>query len=287
MQESSQQRPQEGRGAAAVSAAMYAGEQTARQEAKSRRLLSEITWPVVRDAIDRNAGIILPVGACEQHGYHMPLSTDTILATELAIEAADRLDYLVASPSNYGFRSRPLSGGGPTYPGTISLGATALIGYLVEVLEDLIRHGFKRIILLSMHLENQNMLYEAAWLALRGREDSGLRIMVVEHGFAAISESSIEVLFEGEFPGWEVEHAAVMETSLMLYLHPELVHMDRAVDDQAQHTPTYEILPVPQEMVTESGALWKATRGTAAKGRVVWQELVEYLSGAIRQEMEG
>ncbi|MEI6397121.1 MAG: creatininase [Candidatus Taylorbacteria bacterium] len=253
--------------------------------AKGRCLLTEVTWPVVRDAVERGAGIIVPVGACEQHGYHMPLSTDTILVTELAVAVADRLGYLVAPPSNYGFRSRPLSGGGPTYPGTISLSATALIAQVADILDELVRHGFKRIVLLSMHLENQNMLWEAAWQTMRGREHEGLRIMVVEQGFASISERAIEILFGDEFPGWEVEHAAVMETSLMLFLRPDLVHMDQAVDDAAERKTTYEVLPVPADMITASGGLWKATRGTGEKGEAVWAELVDYLEGAVRMEM--
>jgi creatinine amidohydrolase len=279
------QEPEEGR-LTSVDAQAATDEElrAARRAAVSRRLLTEITWPVVRDAIERGSGIIVPIGSCEQHGYHMPLVTDTLLATELAVCAADRLDYLVAPPSNYGFRSRPLSGGGPTYPGTISLSATTLIGVVTDVVSELIRFGFKRIVLLSMHIENTNMLYEGAWQALRGHEQD-VRIMVVEQGFAAISEKSIDVLFEGEFPGWDVEHAGVMETSLMLYLHPELVHMDRAVDDKAERTAHYEVLPVPSEMITVSGGLWKSSPGSAAKGRVVWEELVDYLEGAIQLEM--
>jgi creatinine amidohydrolase len=263
----------------------YAEYREQQRAATSRRLLSEIAWPVVRDTIARDGGIILPIGACEQHGYHMPLSTDTVLVTELAVAVADRLDYLVAPPSNYGFRSRPLSGAGPTYPGTIGIGARALIALIADVLDELVRHGFKKIVLLSMHFENQNMLWEAAWQTMRGREDSGLRIMVVEQGFASISQHAIDILFPEEFPGWDVEHAAVMETSLMLYLRPDLVDMDLAVDDQAKRKPTYEVLPVPDDMITVSGALWKATQGTAEKGEVVWTELVDYLEGAVRTEM--
>lgn len=254
-------------------------------QARNRRLLTEVAWPVVRDAIAHGRGMIVPVGSCEQHAYHLPLSTDTILATDLAVAVADRLDYFVAPPLNYGFRSRPLSGGGPTYPGTISMGATALIAQISDILEELVRHGFKRIVLLSMHLENQNMLWEAAWQTMVRRENSGLRLMVIEHGFASISQRSIDILFPEGFPGWEVEHAAVMETSLMLYLRPELVHMEEAVDDQAKRRTTYEVLPVPSDMITASGGLWKATQGTTAKGAAVWSELVDNVVSSIREEM--
>ncbi len=282
------QSPQEAEGGRPVSdaeeEALHEQRRAEIRAAYSRRLLANITWPVVDDAIKRGAGIILPIGSCEQHGYHMPLVTDTVLATELGVCAADRLDYLVASPSLYGYRSRPSSGGGHTYPGTISLSATTLIGVVTDVVSELIRFGFKRIVLLSMHIENTNMLWEGAWQALRGHEHD-VRIMVVEQGFAAISDRSIDILFEGDFPGWSVEHAGVMETSLMLYLHPELVHMDKAVDDKAERTATYEVLPVPSDMITKSGGLWKSSPGSAAKGRVVWEELVDDLVRSIQLEM--
>lgn len=56
------------------------------------RRLSEMTWPEVEEAISRGAGVLLPVGSTEQHGYHLPLATDAILATELAAAVAEDLD---------------------------------------------------------------------------------------------------------------------------------------------------------------------------------------------------
>jgi creatinine amidohydrolase len=249
------------------------------------RLLTDLTWPDVRDALQRGSGIILPVGATEQHGYHLPLSTDTLVATDLAVTIAGRLDYLVAPPVNYGYRSRPLSGGGPGFPGTISLSANALVSVVTDILSELIRHGFKRLVVLSMHLENQNMLYESACLAFRGHEDADVRIMVVEQPFAPLSQTVIDTLFPDGFPGWEVEHAAVLETSLMLSLHPELVRLERAVDDGAKRRASYEMLPVPDDLITASGTLWRATQGTAAKGHAAWEEMLVCLEDAIRLEM--
>ena len=75
-------------------------------------MLAEMTWPEVDEPIGRGAGVFLPVGATEQHGYHLPLATDVLLPTELALAVADEHDFLVAPPVSYGYRSRPLSGGG-------------------------------------------------------------------------------------------------------------------------------------------------------------------------------
>lgn len=249
------------------------------------RLLDELTWPEVRDAAARDAGVIVPVGATEQHGPHLPLSTDALLATELALAVAQPLDLYVAPPLAYGYRSRPLSGGGPSFPGTISLSARTLMALLEDVLTGLIASGFRRLAVLSWHFENANFVYEAAWLAHERAAAAGARIMVVEAPFAELSDGAMRALFGHEFPGWDVEHAAVLETSLMLHLRPDLVRFDRAVDDEAARHPFYDVIPTPDDFVPLSGALWKATRASAGKGRIAWTEIVENLTAAIREEM--
>jgi creatinine amidohydrolase len=106
------------------------------------RLLAEMTWPEVEEAIGRGAGVLLPVGSTEQHGYHLPLATDAILATELALAVAEPLDFLVAPAVAYGYRSRPLSGGGQGFVGTTSLQARTLMALVEDVLRELMRQGF-------------------------------------------------------------------------------------------------------------------------------------------------
>src|SRR5437879_2326067 len=124
-----------------------------------------MTWPEVRAAIERNSGVILPVGATEQHGYHLPIATDTILPLELARAVGDRLDFLIAPPLSYGCRSRPLSGGGQSFPGTMSLNGATFMTVVEDVLGELIRHGFQQIVILNWHYENSNFVYDAAYRA--------------------------------------------------------------------------------------------------------------------------
>ena len=113
----------------------------------------------------------------------------------------------------------------------------------------------------------------------------GVRIMVCEATFAGISEEVVEALFGDEFPGWDVEHAAVLETSILLHLRPDLVLMDRAVDDEAKRHPSYDVVPPPKDFVPESGALWKATRATTKKGEIVWVDIVTRITASIDFEL--
>jgi creatinine amidohydrolase len=198
---------------------------------------------------------------------------------------AEPLDLLVAPAIAYGYRSRPLSGGGQGFVGTVSVSARTLMAGVEDVVHELIRHGFRRIVLLNWHYENANFIYEAAWLAHERARETEARIMVVEAAFAELSAPVMEQLFGDEFPGWDVEHAAVLETSLMLHLRPELVLFDRAVDDEARRHPFYDVIPTPEDFVPESGALWKATRASTEKGRSAWAEIGANLEAAIRDEL--
>lgn len=252
--------------------------------ARTRRM-SEMTWPEVQEAVDRGAGAVLPIGSTEQHAYHLPLSTDVTLPTELGCAVAEPLDLLVAPAVAYGYRSRPLSGGGQGFVGTLSVSARTLMGVVEDVTRELVRSGFRRIVLLNWHFENANFIYEAGWLAHERAQPTDARIMVVEAAFAELSEPVMEELFGDEFPGWDKEHAAVLETSLMQHLRPDSVLFDRAVDDEAARHPFYDVIPTPEDFVPVSGALWKATRASPEKGRVAWQEIVANLEAAIREEM--
>jgi creatinine amidohydrolase len=255
------------------------------------RSFAELTMPEIVDAVERGAGVILPVGSTEQHGPHLPLSTDAIIPTAMALAMAEALDMLVAPAITYGYRSRPLSGGGQGWIGTTSVSGRTLMSVVEDVLTELIRHGFRRLVILNWHYENTNFLYEAAWLARERAATTGnapeARIMVIEAAFAELSPTTMDALFEDEFPGWDVEHAAVLETSLLLHLRPDLVLMDRAVDDAAPRHPFYDVVPIPDDFVSATGVLYKATRATAAKGAIAWPELVGNVRQAIEDELGG
>jgi creatinine amidohydrolase len=257
-------------------------------ELRSRRF-NECTWPEVQSAVDRNVGVILPVGSTEQHGYHLPLATDSLLAEDLALAVAERSNMLVAPAITYGYRSRPTTGGGQRFPGTTSLSGKVFMSMIEDVLCEFIRHGFQRIVLLNWHFENQNFVYEAAYAALERTgnltKTDGAKIMVMELSFSELSPKVMDLLFAGEFPGWGTEHAAILETSLMLHLHPELVLFDQAVNDQAEVIPWYDVLPIQDKFVASSGTLWKAKLADAEKGAVAWDEIVDNAASAITKEL--
>jgi creatinine amidohydrolase len=156
-----------------------------------------------------------------------------------------------------------------------------------DIIAEFIRHGFKRIVLLNWHFENANFIYESAFLAAEKIKaiKPDVKIMVMELPFQTFSEETMNFIFPEGFPGWGIEHASIFETSLMLYLRPDLVLFDRAVDDCAEDCPWYDLLPIPEKIVAKSGTLWKATQASEEKGRIAWSELVPTVTEVINKEL--
>jgi creatinine amidohydrolase len=192
---------------------------------------------------------------------------------------------VVAPVITYGYRSRPLTGGGQGFIGTTSLRGETLVALIRDILREFIRHGFRRLVLLNWHYENASFVYEAAFEALEPHEGSAARVVVFEHGLNKLSEETVTAVFGGAFPGLAIEHAATYETSLMLHLHPEMVHFDRAVDDASERRPWYDVIPAPEAFVPRSGVLWKATQASAAKGKRLWEEIVPQVREGIITEL--
>ena len=245
-------------------------------------LMEEMTWLEVRDAASRGLPVVLPVGATEQHGPHLPLNTDCLIPVGIALEVARRLPLVIAPPIRFGAKSRPLSGGGESFPGTLSLAGHTLLDTLRDVLTALARSGFTRICLQNWHYENSGFLWEACDLAVG--EHPGVRFVVLDRPLPEFTPDELAQLFPNGFPGWNVEHAASMETSLMLALHPELVRRDLIADDAAGRRPTWEVVPAPPEIVPRSGVLWRPSEGSAEIGRLYLAAAAGRLENALRTE---
>jgi creatinine amidohydrolase len=245
-------------------------------------LMEEMTWQEVRTAAQADLPVVIAIGSTEQHGPHLPLNTDSLLPVGIAVHTGRRLPLVVAPPLRFGARSRALSGGGESFPGTLSLRATTLIATLSEVLGGLARSGFRKICVQNWHYENAGYLWEACDLASDAHED--VRFLLIEDPMPAFDEAALRELFPSGFPGWDVEHASVMETSLMLVLHPELVRTDLVEDDAAERHPSWDVVPAPPAFVPASGVLSRATEASEEIGRKFLDAVSARLEEAITTE---
>ncbi|MEW6226778.1 MAG: creatininase [Bacillota bacterium] len=251
--------------------------------APNLRLMEHLTWPEYEQRIKAGRPILLACGATEQHGPHLPLGTDYMQAQGVALAIAERVDGIVAPPLVYGYKSQPFSGGGQAFVGTTSLDGETLTYLVRDILREFIRHGARRIVLIDGHYENASFLTEGIDLALRDKPSSDVKILLI-HWWELISQETLDRAFDGKFPGYAREHAAVLETSAISYLHPELVRWDRLVDDEAQRIPQYAIYPPPADAVPASGVLSPARKASREIGGTIIQEVVEAASRAIRFE---
>jgi creatinine amidohydrolase len=126
-------------------------------------------------------------------------------------------------------------------------------------------------------------LWEACDLAVEANPQ--LRILLLEDPFPAFTDAELADLFPGGFPGWDVEHASIMETSIMLSLRPDLVRTDRIVDDEAERHPSWDVVPAPAEFIPKSGVLWHPSVATAELGERFIAAIGERLAEAMRAEL--
>ena len=230
--------------------------------------------------------VIIPTGATEQHGPHMPLGVDAMLSKAIAGQIAQRIGALVAPVFSYGYKSQPRSGGGNHRVGTTSLGAGTLIGKIEEVAASFMAQGFKNVVVLNGHFENYQFLYEGLDKAVAGALQAGSTSRAVLMSYwDFVDEQTLEQVFPEGFLGWDIEHGGVLETSLMLLLHPELVQMDRVVDHPPAVLTSYDVFPEDPARTPASGCLSSAKNATAARGQLLLDAVTSALGAALGQEL--
>lgn len=245
--------------------------------------IEELTWLEYVERIEKGAAVIIPCGSLEQHGPHLPLHTDEFIPRSIAEDVAKVTGAIVAPSIFYGAKSQALVGGGQVFPGTTSLNGQTLIYVVRDIVSELLRHGAKKIMLLNGHGENRYFLYEGVDLALSAQGSTGAKVILImwwEH----VSEETLERVFPEGFPGWALEHAGVIETSLLYVLAPELVKAERIKDEELEFVPKYTVFPQPANLVPKSGMLREASSADPESGRLVLEEIQEGILEVMRRE---
>jgi creatinine amidohydrolase len=249
--------------------------------------MAELSWPEWQQKIAAGAIIFLPLGATEQHGPHLPLNVDVILPTAVCERVARQVGGLVAPTIQYGYKSMPRSGGGQSFPGTTSLDANTLSLVLRDILRDLGAHGARRFVLVVGHFENSWPVVEGLDLALRELRRDGISdvtAMKLEYWDFVHRATLDKIFYPGEFPGTELEHASLIETSLMLLLRPELVDESKIPQEGRASFPPYEIHPAPPGFLRASGVLADARGASAEIGQWLMDDHVSLITAAVKKE---
>lgn len=229
------------------------------QQERRSRDFADLTSSEVTQGV-RGRTIVWPIGSIEQHGPHLPLSVDSVLAEEFARAMAEELDGLVLPVQSVAARSMPQSGGGLLFPGTLHVNGDSLIKFLREALRSMAGLPFARLLVVNGHYENEPIIFEAIDQARQDGELDDKEVLAFSW-WSLVQESWLRAEL-AEFPGWHAEHAGVTETSLMLHLRPDLVRADRPEHDRPPRSGVY-LHPIDVRQTTNNGVL-SSTRGASA-----------------------
>jgi creatinine amidohydrolase len=168
--------------------------------------------------------LVLPLGSVEQHGRHMPVGTDTMLAQAVALAAAGKSDRTVVLPPPwYGFSAHHMR-----FPGTVTLRAETLIALCEDIVGSVVRHGFRRILIVNGHGGNGGVIDVLA-STLGHRHYGKARIAALT--YFQLARDAIAALRKSKSGG--MGHAGEFETAMVQHLRPDLV----GIEDAATHYP--------------------------------------------------
>lgn len=234
-----------------------------------RYLLGELTWPEAETIVKEARAIIVPLGSTEQHGYHLPLNTDTSVAEFMALELAKRTDCLVTPVLSYG-----QVWSAQDFPGTIAIQERTYINFLKDIVISLESKSPKNIILFTGHLGN------AAPCKIAARE------LLDEKGFRNVYHFSYLVDMAAATAGvmetklWYGSglHAGEMETSVLLNITPELVLMEKAQEEYPIKPPDLDIRPIRWVDYAKQGIFGDPTKATREKGEKFIERTLQQLT---------
>ncbi len=224
-------------------------------------LWDHLSWTDVADLVTATRAAIIPVGAVEQHGPHLPLNTDWILATEVATRISAHTGVPVVPPLAYG-----ISGSHGGWPGTISLRPHTLSIVLRDIADSLYRSGVRQFVFLNAHAWNLAGLYTVLEDLRCAHNDARVKVANWWDTVEDEPEMSVDCPHTAD-----ISHANYAETSCMLYLRPALVHMNRAVNE----TDDDFFWDYRMDQISRTGVLGRDATGASA---AVGQKLVELAS---------
>lgn len=226
----------------------------------------DLNMPQAEKAAKDGKVIIIPCGSIEEHGNHLPLSTDSLQAEYIAEEIAKKTGSLLAPPLRYG-----LCNSTRNFPGTVTISFDSLRSIMTDILDDFIRIGFKRILVLTGHAGSSHMtaIKLAAKVVVNNHmnEKNRPRIMVCsDYDFAFdLKDDSIDS---------RDSHAGTIETSRVMAIRPDLI-TGKGVKNFPD-LPRFEITPDPQKYFP-SGVMGDPTIATAEIGKKINTYVIEQI----------
>jgi creatinine amidohydrolase len=226
--------------------------------------LSQVTWPEAKLLFESNNVVVLPIGGgSKEHGYHLPLGTDMYVINEitrLVFEMSDN-HILILPTLNYAYFPAFVD-----WPGTISISSKTFIDFVSDIVRSIAKHGGKKFLILDGGVSTQPPLYIVSYdLA----NELNIKVAVTNiSGLGNIAKSNVCNEKDGG-------HGDESETSCILAIHPEMVHLERAVNEKSPQIANTKdengstLITLKGPMVSTSGINGEPLLATPEKGRVI------------------
>jgi len=236
---------------------------------------NDLTWPEVQVAVAETPYVLLALGAVEEHGPHLPLGTDTFAAEAFSTRIAEAAGLIELPVLPYG-QVWSLE----HFDGSLSISDETLVALITEIAGGLARVGVKGLVLYSAHLGNTAAMKKAT----RALEQIG-GLPAISMAYPGLTSVAAQVR-ESPQSHPTIMHADELETSILLALRGDVVHMERAVAEYPKFPSYFDSAPVRWDTVTTSGVFGDATVATAAKGELIVEHVVQ-TAAAIITEWKG
>lgn len=249
----------------------------------------KLTWPEINDAVEMGKVCIVPCGAVEQHGPHLPLDVDLVCPLGVAHGAGQTApeNILVLPIVSYGYTGHVMD-----FPGTINCHYEHFMQMVLDVTKSLAYHGFKKIILLNGHgsnMPNLNLVARRANL-----ETDAECVLTAWWQLLSVDPEFMPNWRESKFPGG-IAHACELETSMYLYLDGENVRKDKikngVISFNEDNSPFNYVDLYGQgpgtvvswtSSYSDTGVLGEAELATAEKGKRACEEAVKQLVNYVK-----
>jgi creatinine amidohydrolase len=252
--------------------------------ARTEYRYEKLTWPEINDAVQQGQVCVVPCGAVEQHGHHLPLDVDLVCPGGIARGAGEEIpDKMKVLPIvAYGYTGHVMD-----FPGTINNHFEHFMAHVLDITKSLAYHGFKKIILLNGHGSNMPNLNLVA--RRTNLETDAECVLSGWWQLLTVDKDFLPRWRESKFPGG-CSHAGELETSMYLYLDGDNVRQDKiksgVISFNEEESPFMYVDLFghgPATVVSwtssysETGVLGEAELATAEKGRQAYEEAVKQL----------
>ncbi|MED4229541.1 creatininase family protein [Neobacillus cucumis] len=238
--------------------------------------LKEMSWKTFKERKESTDLVIIPSGAFEVYGPHLPLGSDTLVSVKIAELVAERVNAIISPTLEVG-DSAMLD----IFPGTITIKPESFKAYLIDIVISLKKWGFKDFLFINTHLGNVPIIGSVAHDLQRNAD---IRCAQIDYW------RFIKSLDKGIIETGDLAHAHASEagTSVLLHLYPHLVDMEKAINEPPKYSSQFSdfIQYTNYDEHTTSGTIGNAIVGTEEKGKALVERSVDRIVQFLQQNWE-